>query len=234
MRLRALFTESDRTVLAVTATAALCLALYMNQGHPRFAAGVLGTPPDAPGAVVWQFLASLLLFGLVPCLVYRGLLGLPLRDLGIGAGDRGYGLRFTAVVVPLLVVPAMLLAARLPDVRTEYPLARGIGSALGPFLLFEAAYLLYYVGWEIFFRGFLVLGLERRIGALPAVALSTLVSTAVHYGKPEGEVWGAVVVGVIFGWLAIRTRSVLYPFLLHAAVGILTDVFIVLGPGSLR
>ena len=83
-------------------------------------------------------------------------------------------------------------------------------------------YLLYYAGYELFFRGLLTLGLAPRIGAFPAVSLSMLVSTAIHLGKPGGEVWGAVLVGFVFGWLALRTRSVFWPFILHAFIGVLS------------
>ncbi|MFQ5845602.1 MAG: CPBP family intramembrane glutamic endopeptidase [Planctomycetota bacterium] len=234
MKLRQLFEEADRTVLAVVLLGCVCLALSMNYASPRFGAEVLERGTDDLEPVVWHFLGSFLLLGVVPALLWKVLLGRSLREAGVTAGDARYGWRYLAWTVPLLVVPLVFLGARSEGVRSEYPLAAGAGEDAATFLFFEVVYLLFYAGYEFFFRGLLTLGLWKRIGALPAVGLSTLVSTALHYGKPEWEVWGVIVVGLVFGWLAIRTRSVLWPLVIHASIGFFTDLFVVLGPGSLR
>ena len=104
----------------------------------------------------------------------------------------------------------------------------------GLLVLYESCYVLYYVGWEIFFRGLLVLGLEKRLGAFAAVGVSTLVSTAIHYGKPQGEVLAAAIAGFLLGWLVLRTRSLLGPLVFHAATGLLTDTLVLFQTGHLR
>ncbi|MHC4469579.1 MAG: CPBP family intramembrane glutamic endopeptidase [Planctomycetota bacterium] len=232
MRLKQLFAEADRTVLLVLTSSAVLLAAYMTYGSNHFAAGVLGTPARDQTAVVWMFLAALLLLGLAPALLWRTAVRAPLGEIGLTLGDARFGLKITGIATVVVILPLMYVASRLGEVQDAYPMAEGVGDSTKVFLLYEIAYLLYYLGWETFFRGYLTLGLAGRIGPFPAVALSTLVSTAIHYGKPVAEVWGAVVAGFLFGWLAIRTRSVVWPLVVHAAVGVLNDLFIVLAPLS--
>jgi membrane protease YdiL (CAAX protease family) len=59
-----------------------------------------------------------------------------------------------------------------------------------------------------------------------AILIQTISSSLIHLGKPEGEILGSIIVGIIFGAIAIRTRSFLYVFILHATIGVLTDIFI--------
>jgi membrane protease YdiL (CAAX protease family) len=134
-------------------------------------------------------------------------------------------------------------------------------SGLGPLVGHLAAYaLLYYVPWEFFFRGFLLfpfaLAAERALGLREAeralaprgaaaegeartivaalVLFQTIPSTMLHVGHPLSELAGAVVAGLAFGILAWKTRSIVPGLILHAALGIGTDGFIVLrGAGYL-
>lgn len=220
---------ADRGLVALFAVSGLLLALYLNYGTRDFAAAFLDVRRGAEAAVLWNYVAMFALFFVAPVLVWRLGFRRPLREVGLGPGDARYGLKFVAVTVPLLVLPLVFAGSRMPDVRAEYPLSRTADG--GPQLLFwlEASYVLYYLGWELFFRGFLILGTRERLGDVGAIGLSTLVTTAIHLGKPAGEVWGAVLVGVVFGWLVIRTRSILWPLVLHALVGILTDVLVTWG-----
>ena len=72
----------------------------------------------------------------------------------------------------------------------------------------------------------MLFSLERRYDALLAILVQTIPSAIVHIGKPVAESFAAIVAGVAFGYLSWRTRSILYPFVLHAVVGIATDAFV--------
>ena len=222
----------SRQMAVVMVGAGLLLALYINYGVSDFAARTLGVYSDAPITVLWQFVAAFLLLFLGAAALWRFGLSRPLSETGVTLGDARFGLKFVAVTLPLLVLPLAWLGSRMPDVRAEYPLARAPDGSPLSLLWLEGMYLLYYVGWEYFFRGFLILGIRERTGDVEAVGLSMLVTTAIHLGKPEGEVWGAVLVGIVFGWLVIRTRSILWPLILHVAIGLLTDLFVLYGPGG--
>ena len=95
------------------------------------------------------------------------------------------------------------------------------------FLIYEAFYALYFVGWEFFHRGFLTIGLSRAFGWY-AILIVTIPFAILHVDKPMPEAYGAIIASVVLGWLAIRTRSSWYGFFVHASVAVTMDVFAVL------
>jgi membrane protease YdiL (CAAX protease family) len=224
--------DSRKTPLYVTLLSApVVLTLYHTRGRwemflSRFPA-LEQHPLGQYYAVLLQF-ASLFLLALVLPLVLNALwLRRSWTDLGLGLGDRRLGLRIMAIGIPL-VVPLAWLASLMADVRAEYPEAQILLQRHDLVLPYEAAYLLlYYVAWEFFFRGFLLLGTREALGDFTAVVVQTIPSCLIHLGKPEGEVLGSILAGIVFGIVALRTRSIWYALLIHAPIGILTDVFIV-------
>jgi membrane protease YdiL (CAAX protease family) len=84
------------------------------------------------------------------------------------------------------------------------------------------------VGWEFFFRGFLLFTLARVAGP-NAILIQAVPFALAHLGKPQVETLTTIFGGAYFGWIGWRTRSFVYPFLLHYAV----NVFVVLVAMSL-
>lgn len=76
-------------------------------------------------------------------------------------------------------------------------------------------------GWEFLFRGFLLFGYARKFDA-EALWLQAVPFALAHVGKPEFETLSTIFGGFAFGWVAWRTRSFLYPFLIHWYIGSLT------------
>ena len=70
------------------------------------------------------------------------------------------------------------------------------------------------VGWEFFFRGWILFGYARKFGP-EALWLQAVPFALAHIGKPEIETLSTIFGGFAFGWVAWRTRSFLYPFLIH-------------------
>jgi len=132
-----------------------------------------------------------------------------------------------AIALPFLLWAAYV-GSSSSALQAEYPLAKSTMRHLNLFIVLEFFYLIYYFSWEFLFRGFMLFGLEQRFGALTAILIQTIPSAIVHIGKPASESFGAIFAGLVFGYLAIRTRSIFYPIILHAIVGIGTDVFVTL------
>lgn len=128
-------------------------------------------------------------------------------------------------------------------------------QGLLPFAGHFAAYLfLYYAPWEFFFRGFLLfpfaLAAERLAARIAeneaaggsegealasgapilaaAVFFQTIPSTLLHFGHPLAELASAAFAGIAFGLLAWKTRSIIPGLVLHASMGLGTDLFIVM------
>ena len=91
------------------------------------------------------------------------------------------------------------------------------------FLLWEAFYVLQFFALEFFFRGFLLQGLKRYVGAY-AVFFMAVPYCMIHFGKPMPETLGAIIAGVALGTLALRTGSIWSGVLIHASVAVSMDV----------
>jgi len=182
-----------------------------------------GTP--LPAAAHW--LAAGLLLGLVPLLGAR-LGGLRPRDVGLGAGRARSGLFWTAVGVPVAIVAGRLAAAD-PAMRAVYPLDRALAATPESFLPHAALLFVYYVAWELLFRGVLLLGLRDRLGAGAANALQTALSVTAHFARPAMETLSAIPAGLAFGAITLRTRSIWPVVIIHWAVGVAMDWFVVAG-----
>ena len=178
-----------------------------------------------------QFILFFILLGILPLLYVLFVDKSNLSEFGFGLGDKNSGFKFL-LLIPILIIPLMWISAQLPDVKTEYPLAKVLFQQPNLFWRYELMYILfYYVAWEFYFRGFMLFGLAKSLGPGVAILIQTLASCLIHLGKPEGETLGAVLVGIVFGIIAWRTKSFWYGFLLHIAIGLFTDYFILTQSG---
>jgi membrane protease YdiL (CAAX protease family) len=71
------------------------------------------------------------------------------------------------------------------------------------------------------------LGLEARLGAGAANVLQAGIGTMAHLGKPPVELLAAFPASLLFGLIALRTRSIWYALAIHWAVGLALDWFLV-------
>ncbi len=186
-----------------------------------------GRLPTDAAAVIFEYLAFFLLMFCVPALLIKLVWKQRLRDYGLQWGDWRAGLRIVALVLPFMLLGAYT-AAHDPGMRAEYPLAKSMMHSMPLFMLSELFYLVYYFAWEFFFRGFLQTGMHKVYGPVMAILIQTVPSAIVHIGKPFAEIFSAILAGLVFGYAAWRTRSIFFSMLLHAVVGISTDLIITL------
>lgn len=153
------------------------------------------------------------------------------RDLPHFYGLRRRGFRWRPYLVLLaLMVPPIVWASFRESFLAVYPLCRpemlegvhGLPVAV-TYGVHEVFYALRFISVEIFFRGFLVLGLVRWLGS--SVVLPMVVLYAFwHFGKPLPEALGSVFGAFILGVLALRTRSILGGILIHMGIALLMNL----------
>lgn len=78
-------------------------------------------------------------------------------------------------------------------------------------------------GWEFIFRGWLLFGYARKFGP-EALWLQAVPFALAHIGKPEIETLSTIFGGFAFGWVAWRTKSFVYPLLIHWFVASFTII----------
>jgi tetratricopeptide (TPR) repeat protein/membrane protease YdiL (CAAX protease family) len=100
-------------------------------------------------------------------------------------------------------------------------------------LLFIAVVLVAPLGEEMVYRGFVFRGLEdSRIGVVGAVIVSTLLWTALHIDRGARALVFIAVLGLLFGWLRVRSQSTLLTWLLHAITNLTVVAVMALQIGS--
>lgn len=124
-------------------------------------------------------------------------------------------------MILLLLVPLIALASTRPDFLHTYPKVKNIGFLSGythpvwPWkALYELSYGLDFLSIELFFRGFLVIGLARYAGQYAILPMAAFYCT-IHFGKPLGECISSLFGGLALGVIAWRTRSILGGLIVH-------------------
>jgi membrane protease YdiL (CAAX protease family) len=157
-------------------------------------------------AALAQAIDRAFLYGVVPLAVLLILRERPF-DYGLRIGSWRVGVAL-AIGLALVATPLILFVSRLPEFTAYYrrdvmdPARLIVTNALnvGPA--------------EFLFRGFLMFTLVRRAGPI-GVVLATFPFVFTHLAKPALETYSTLLGGTLFGWMAWRTGSVLYAFLLH-------------------
>jgi membrane protease YdiL (CAAX protease family) len=152
------------------------------------------------------------------------LTGIPLLSLylfKISPGEVGLSLKSWRLSVKyagaalLLATPLMLYGAGLESFRAYYPMWPPAGDSLWNFLLYQSMIAVLMFNTEFLFRGYLLFNLEKELGKTPALILHAIPYMLIHTGKPPLEVPYSFFVGLLFGYLALKTRSILPSFLVH-------------------
>ena len=155
--------------------------------------------------------------------------------------DNGlYGLRFSQVnfkayfILLLIMVPLVYGASFIPEFIDYYPVYKrtgGLGFAnfykLPEYvskITFEFFYITDFLNTEVFFRGFLIIGLSKLIGKNAVLAMAATYCV-LHFGKPMGETISSVFGGYILGILALYSRNIWGGVFVHGGTALLMEIF---------
>jgi len=221
-------TQFKPTIVLATSTVLMLTWWYL--GSQDFYLAHFAADPDPSGpctaaAAAYRFISGLLLLGVVPAVIVKFVFAERLADYGVRLGNRRRTIRSFLIFAPAMILLAYLSSGNAA-LREVYPINRLAGSSPGAFAMHVATYMLFYLGWEFHFRGFLQIGLKDRFGPINALAVQVMASSLLHLGMPGTETFGAIFGGILWGVLAYRTRSLLSGMLQHALLGISVDYFI--------
>ena len=156
------------------------------------------------------------------------------------AGNGFYGLKFREVnfrpyAAMLLIVGPLALAASFTesflDMYPKYKPGQGHLFAeymgwpdWGALVFFEITYLSAFLFVEFFFRGFMIIGLDKYLKA--DVVLPMAATYAVfHFGKPLGETVSSVFGGYLLGIFALKGRNIWGGVFIHMGVAFFMELF---------
>ena len=124
----------------------------------------------------------------------------------------------------VLIIPLIAVSAFEKGLGTYYPTYKfqEVSTLIGwdswiPVAVYETAYAVDFFNVELFFRGFLVIGLSHLMGKealLPMVATYCFL----HFGKPLGEAISSVFGGYLLGVISLYTRNIWGGVILHIGI----------------
>lgn len=129
-----------------------------------------------------------------------------------------------------LMIPLIIMAAQNPSFLETYPLFRSYGIehnwnvALGWIvLMYEFIYAASFLSIELFYRGFLVIGLAKVMGKdviIPMVCLYAFL----HFEKPMGEAVSSIFGGYLLGIFAYYSKNIWGGVFVHVGIALLMEI----------
>lgn len=175
---------------------------------------------------LYWFAGDFLTFLLPSILIIRFVFREKISDYGFKLGDWRIGLKF-AFIFLLIMVPIIWFVSASSEFSQKYPHLSSAKDSWNIFLIYELGMLIYMIGWEFIWRGFMLFGLEKKFGYY-AVLIQMIPFVILHNGKPFLETLGAIPGGIALGLLALRTRSIYYCVVVHMGVMFSIDLLSVL------
>jgi uncharacterized protein len=224
-RIRQAARRIDIQAAVVVLAAALLVILQMKWGDRGFfrtdIAPLFDLEARGLGAWIWWFSVQGVLGFVIPVGILKFGFKASWTDMGLGLGDYSFALKVTAVYLPLVLVGTWVLSDS-SAFQSSYPHLREAGNDWNVFFIYEAFFLLYWIGWEYLWRGFVLFGTARAFGVM-AIFIQAMPFAIMHFDKPFPEALLSIVGGVALGALVWRSKSFWIAVPIHAAQMIMLD-----------
>ena len=168
--------------------------------------------------VLFQRLLGFAIFGILPVVIIQFPEGTDISQFGIKCPVQATWY-WTAFLSVLVVVMNLLNASR-PANLAMYPQVRKKEWSVKLFVASALTWILYLIGYEFLFRGFLLFAALPVMGLWPAIALNTAIYMLVHLPKGIKETLGAIPLGVILCYLTVQTGSIWIAVLVHIVMAL--------------
>jgi membrane protease YdiL (CAAX protease family) len=144
-----------------------------------------------------------------------------------------YGLRFSigantlyyTLLLAIIVVVINFFASKSPFNLERYPLIR-IKDWNAKLLIFSSlGWIIYLIGYEFLFRGFLLFTCIDYFGIWPSVAINILVYSFAHIPQGFKETAGAIPFGFILCYFTILSGTIWAALILHIVLALSNEWF---------
>lgn len=172
---------------------------------------------------LYWFLSDFVILLLIPIVIIKAVFKERLNTFGIQLGD--YKTGFTGVLIfAVLFIPAAWFLTASEQFSSAHPYLGSAKYSWNIFVIYQLGFLIYMFAWEFIWRGYMLLGLEPKFGYY-SVFIQMLPFVILHNGKPFVETLASIAGAWILGVFVFRTRSVLYPALIHFTLMFSMDLF---------
>ncbi|OQW50431.1 MAG: hypothetical protein A4S09_01160 [Proteobacteria bacterium SG_bin7] len=186
---------------------------------------VIYSGPTIRAGVIWG-IACVIGYSIIPMIVTKVYFKENLKSIGVSIHDFKKHLPTYLGLYLLMVIP-IFIAASTPGFQHTYPFVPEVKTDFGKFIIWEVAYVCQFFALESFFRGYLLMTLEKVVGASLAIGIMVIPYAMIHFHKPAIETFGAIGAGIILGHLSLKYRTWMGGAVLHSLVAITMDTIAV-------
>ncbi len=174
---------------------------------------------------LYWFSCDTILYLIITILIIKFVFRDKISNYGFQIGDKK-GFYYTLIFL-LFMVPILWIVSSLPEFSEKYPHLSLAKADYKIFIIYEFGMLFYLLAWEFIFRGYLLFGLFKKFNYY-AILIQMIPFVILHNGKPVLETFSAIIGGIILGYLAIKTSSFFYGFLVHFGIMFIIDLLSVI------
>lgn len=140
----------------------------------------------------------------------------PLSYYGLSfRSDTSFLTLLSIVVLALIVFPLSRFSARKPENLEYYPLIRAKVWTPGTVWISLGGWAIYLLGYELLYRGVLLMPLAQSIGVWPAIFVNIAFYSATHIHKGMQEAVGAIPLGLVLCLITLETGTIWTAFIVH-------------------
>lgn len=165
---------------------------------------------------------DIVLYLIIPVLINKLIFRQSLKSSGINFNSfRKY--RYILLLLFLFIPVSWIISANYSASYLDYYIHSKYNSV--PVAFYFIIMFFYVFSWEYFWRGFVLFNLEKKLGVY-AIFIQTIPFVMMHFGKPWYETYSSILGGILLGYLALKTRSFIYGFILHYLLIAIIEIFI--------
>jgi membrane protease YdiL (CAAX protease family) len=174
--------------------------------------------------VIFQRLVGFVFLGALTALVVQLLPGFTMKDSGLTFHFRSAPPWWFLLFIPLIMIMGYL-SSQNPGILEQYPQIRAKQWTKGMVGISSLSWVIFLIGYEFFFRGFL---LHASLGVLepfPAVVLNIVLYSFAHLYKGSEETYGAIPVGIILCYITLLTGNIWSAVIVHSLMALCNEWF---------
>ena len=164
------------------------------------------------------------LFGVIPAIVFFTTQPYSPKEYGLYWNGSTEVWLWT-IGLSVVLGGATWISTQKPDSLAMYPEIRKKDWSRSIFWWSAIGWIVYLIGYEWMFRGWLLFACERAFGLWPAIIINTVIYSLVHVPKSAREGIGAIPLGFLLCIIAFRTETIFVPVVVHIVLALANEWF---------
>lgn len=174
--------------------------------------------------VLLQRMLGLFFLGIVSVLIILLLPDIKLKEYGLSFKFHSTPPWWSWLLIPLILIMGYVSAQKQGTLKL-YPQIRAQQWTRAMLAISGISWVLFLIGYEFLFRGFVLHASLELMDPIPAIALNCAIYAFAHFYKGPGEAFGAIPVGIVFCYLTLVTGNIWCAVLLHSVMALSNEWF---------